>query len=154
MRVLLIALVFVLFVGFLGFVASNLRTTVPVTVLGTTYDNAPLWLVVLIALGVMFVLTSAYAIGEGTGLRLENSRLKRELHKLETEVNYLRTQPPAAPRPEPDALDAFPARTRPVDVEQDPEPALPSAPVYGGEPDRWDDDRDPDDDIYSGGRAV
>ena len=44
--------------------------------------------------------------------------------------------------------------TRPLDAEQDPEPALPSAPVYGGEPDRWDDDRDPDDDIYSGGRAV
>ena len=90
---------------------------------------------------------------EGASIRFENRRLRKEIHKMEREINFLRTtQPAAAPRSEPDS------------IEPEEKPALPAAPaaatlsepatmpVYG-EQDDWPPDGD-DDDVYSGGRAV
>ena len=150
MRLLLALLAMILLVGFLGFVATNPTTTVPVTVVQTQYQDVPLWLVVLAALTVMCVLMGIYTVAEGATTRLENRRLKRELHKLETEINYLRTQPRTSLFNEPDDLEPGKAET----VAESPEATQrqpPSAPVYGDGED-WSPESD--DDAYSGGRAV
>ena len=83
-------------------------------------------------------------------MRPNHRRLRREIHKLETEVNYLRTQPPKL-----GGIEATRSEQRKGGGV--PPPAggreLPSAPVYGGDAadERPSDD---DDDVYSGGRAV
>ena len=95
------------------------------------------------------------SVAEGAHIRLGNRRLEREVHKLETEVNYLRTQP-AVGRREPDSLPGNDAASdrrgsrsgADTPVERRPPP---SAPVYGGGGDGPEDD---DDEIYTGGRAV
>jgi uncharacterized integral membrane protein len=148
MRVLWFIIGIVLTFGFLGFLVNNFDTRVPVTVLSTQHVGVPLWLVVVVAMLVMLVLVGIAAITEGAAVRLENRRLRRELHKLETEINYLRTQPSAS-------QDLTVGRPDPESVEEsdDTHGATPStAPVYGGEDDDWSPD--PDDDAYSGGRAV
>ncbi len=151
---LLLALVFVaLLGGFLMFLAWNLDTTVPVTLFGTQYAGVPLWVVVFGAIFVNVMLISVYSLAEGTRLRLVNRRLRRDLHKLETEVNFLRTRPAGA-RAEPDAILERPA-VSPAELADDlpderaAEPA--SAPVYGAGDEVPPED---DDDFYSGGRAV
>jgi hypothetical protein len=147
MRVLWFIIGIVLTFGFLGFLVNNFDTRVPVTVLSTQHVGVPLWLVVVVTMLVMLVLVGIAAIVEGAAVRLENRRLRRELHKLETEINYLRTQPSSSQRLR--AGDASP------DSDEDGEPLdgtiPPTAPVYGAEED-WSPD--PDDDAYSGGRAV
>ena len=148
MRVLWFIIGVVLTFGFLGFLVNNFDTGVDVTVLSTPHEDVPLWLVVVITMLVMLVLVGIAAIAEGAAVRLENRRLRRELHKLETEINYLRTQPSASQdltvdRPDPDSEEES----------DDPHGAAPpNAPVYGAEDDEWSPD--PDDDAYSGGRAV
>ena len=152
MRLLLGVLALILLVGFLGFLATNPTTTVPVTIVQTQYQDVPLWLVVLAALTVMCVLMGIYTVAEGAATRLENRRLKRELHKLETEINYLRTQPRVTLSPDLDDVappEGAAATEPPAGSEQQP----PSAPVYGDHGDDWNPESD-DDDVYSGGRAV
>ena len=148
---LLLALVFVaLLGGFLMFLAWNLDTAVTVSLFGTQYSGVPLWLVVFGAIFVNVMLISVYSLAEGTRLRLVNRRLRRELHKLETEVNFLRTRP-SSTRAEPDAIPPAPPPSSLVDTLDDEptrEPA--SAPVYGAADELPPDD----DDFYSGGRAV
>jgi len=148
MRVLWFIIGIVLTFGFLGFLVNNFDTRVPVTVLSTQHVGVPLWLVVVVAMLVMLVLVGIAAIAEGAAVRLENRRLRRELHKLETEINYLRTQPSSSQEPKTVAPD-------PEAEGDDDEPrgaTLPAAPVYGAEGEDWSPD--PDDDAYSGGRAV
>ena len=84
---------------------------------------------------------------DGGLVRLRNRRMARELSRLETELNFLRTQPSAGRR-EPDLPDVVAL------VDEDDElsgtelaDVLVSAPVYGA------DDED-EDDPYTGGRAV
>ena len=151
MRLLLALLAMILLVGFLGFVATNPTTTVSVTILQTPYQDVPLWLVVLAALTVMCVLMGIYTVAEGASTRLENRRLKRELHKLETEINYLRTQPRTSLPQEPDELEPASGATA-AKSPPDPERQPPSAPVYDDQGDDWSSESD--DDAYSGGRAV
>ena len=147
MRVLWFIIGIVLTFGFLGFLVNNFDTRVPVTVLSTEHVGVPLWLVVVVAMLVMLVLVGIAAIVEGAAVRLENRRLRRELHKLETEINYLRTQPSSA--------QSIGVGVSSDGSEEDGVPAdegiQPTAPVYGADED-WS--RDPDDDAYSGGRAV
>jgi hypothetical protein len=75
-------------------------------------------------------LVGIIAITEGAALRWSNRKMRRELHKLETEVNLLRTAPVRAstasltPPVEPAARAIAPAQ-RAED--------LPSAPVYSGD---------------------
>jgi hypothetical protein len=123
---------------------------VGVTLFQTRYADVPLWLVVFGAVFVSVMLISVYSLAEGTRLRLENRRLRRELRQVETEVNFLRTRPVGA-RVEPDEIGpGAPPRSGVAPPVHAAAPA--SAPVYDGA-----DERSPesdDEDIYSGGRAV
>ena len=148
MRVLWFIIGVVLTFGFLGFLVNNFDTGVSVTVLSTQHEDVPLWLVVVVAMLVMLVLVGIAAIAEGAAVRLENRRLRRELHKLETEINYLRTQPNSSPGPRAGGPDPGSAE----DSETPSGAVPPAAPVYGEQDDDWSPD--PDDDAYSGGRAV
>jgi uncharacterized integral membrane protein len=144
MRLLVIVLTILLFVGFLFFVMDNLDTEVQVRLGKRAYPSVQLFVVVLASIFVGMVYAGIIAVAEGANARLANRRLAREVGKLETELNYLRTQRADA-RPAPEE----PADTAPSSAAE----ALPdraSAPVYGGEGD-WPGD---DDDAYSGGRAV
>jgi hypothetical protein len=150
MRLLLLITLMLLAILLLGFLMTNLHTHTEVTVWTTVYPKVHIFWVVLVAVAVGVGFAAFIAIAEGAATRLDNRRLRREIHKLENEINYLRTQPrPAAP-PEPDALERHP---RTETFARDEESAPPSAPVYG-----MDDDDEPphdsDDDMYTGGRAV
>lgn len=158
MRLVVTLLTFLMFAFVLGFVATNLETEVPIRVFDTVHEGVPLYLVGILAVFVGILYAGIIAITEGAHIRLANRRLEREVRKLETEINYLRTQP-AVGRREPDSLpgDAVSgglgggSRTR-IDAGGD-RRVPPSAPVYGGDPDAPEDDGD-DDEIYTGGRAV
>jgi hypothetical protein len=114
----------------------------------TQHDGIPLSVVVVVAIVFTAVLLGIGAVAEGAKDRLENRRLRRDLHKLETEINYLRTQPTTA------LGSQTPPQTRPTgpSSERETDGGPPSAPVYGNEDDEWSSG--PDDDAYSGGRAV
>ena len=148
MRVLWFVIGIVLTFGFLGFLVTNFDTRVSVTVFNTAHEGVPLWLVVVVAMLVMLVLVGIAAIAEGAAVRLENRRLRREIHKLETEINYLRTQPSSSRGPTADERDAASDQGSEATTAVAP----PAAPVYGAEGEGWPPD--PDDDAYSGGRAV
>ena len=146
MRLLVIVLTIVLFVGFLFFVMDNLDTEVEVRLGERTYPSVQLFAVVLGSIFVGMVYAGIIAVAEGANARLANRRLARELGKLETELNYLRTQR-AEPMPsEPAAAAGAPSLAPPPPVID-----RASAPVYGGGEGDWSGD---DDDAYSGGRAV
>jgi len=152
MRLLISIVLILFFVAMIGFLTTNLDSRVNVTIWSTKYEDVPTFYVVLASFILGFVFTAIIAVAEGARSRLENLRLRREIRKQETELNFLRTQPPVATRPEPDALEAAgPVDGRPEQV-ADPAGHLPSAPVYGM--DEEDVDPEPDDDIYTGGRAV
>ncbi len=153
MRLVVTLLTFLLFAFVLGFVATNLETEVSIRVFETAHEGVPLYLVVILAVFVGILYAGTIAVAEGAHIRLANRRLTRDVHKLETEVNYLRTQP-AVGRREPDSLptDEGPgarsgsgSHVDGADTRRSP----PSAPVYGEDPEAPDDDE-----IYSGGRAV
>jgi len=147
MRVLWFIIGIVLTFGFLGFLVNNFDTRVPVTVFGTEHPSVPLWLVVVVAMLVMLVLVGIAAIAEGAAVRLENRRLRRALHKLETEINYLRTQPSSS-----HGLGAEGQDDSSDEESENLGGGAPStAPVYGAEGEDWSPD--PDDDLYSGGRT-
>ncbi len=150
MRLLVILLTIVLVINILGFVLTNLDTKVSVTIWKSEHPDVSLFLVVLLSVVAGIVYASLIAVAEGANIRLENRRLRREIQKLETELNYLRTQPPTRPGVEPDALQEAEGKGAAGEApEAGGAPA--SAPVYGPD-DAWRPD--PDDDSYSGGRAV
>lgn len=156
MRLVVTLLTFLLFAFVLGFVATNLETEVPIRVFETAHEGVPLYLVVILSVFVGILYAGTIAVAEGAHIRLANRRLSRDVHKLETEVNYLRTQP-AVGRREPDSLPSeeapgTPAGSRSKADRSDSRRTPPSAPVYGGGTGAPDDDDD--DEIYSGGRAV
>jgi hypothetical protein len=131
---------------------TNLETRVSITLGSTLYSDVRLFWVVFSAVVAGAAAMGVLAMVEGAGVRLANRRLRREIHRLETEVNYLRTQP-AVGRAEPDAIEPPEARPARVAVSDRTE-TLASAPVYVPGDTDLDDDVDPDDDAYSGGRAV
>ena len=153
MRFFFIVVVLLLVVGFIGFTVTNLGSIVSIKLWGTEYPDIPIWQVVIVSIGVGAALIGLLATVEGASIRFENRRLRKDMHKMERELNSLRTtQPSGARAPEPDAIEttaqsALPAA--PVAAALS-EPA--SMPVYG-EKDDWPPDND-DDDVYSGGRAV
>ena len=150
MRLLFIVLSLLLVVAYFGFVLTNLDAYVGVTVWKTHHEGVPLYLLVGLTLVTGILYIGIIAVAQGVQLWLVNRRLMREIQRLETELNYLRTQPLSPPasgetaeESEPPVVGAEPDET------DDRGMTVPSAPVYGA-----DDDSDPDDDIYSGGRAV
>ena len=151
MRLLFWVMVLLLVFGLLGFMFTNLYTHVPVVIWDTLHPDVHIFTIVLSSVLVGVVVIGLFAIAEGAKVRLENRRLRNQIRKLENELNYARTQPsasiPPTSKPEPLPLP-LPRESKPGD--EGPEP--PSAPVYGPDPEPWP--TDPDDDAYSGGRAV
>jgi len=152
MRLIVVLMTFLLFVGFMGFVLTNLDTRVAVTVWKTQYPELPLFVVVIVAVFAGILYAGIIGVAEGGHIRFANHRLARELRRLETELNYLRTQPGASSRPEPDAVreTGAPPPAEETGTKRPTEPPVAAAPVYGGE-NGWSSD---DDDVYTGGRAV
>jgi len=130
MRFLMLIVLVPLLFGLMFFTVSNANTTVSVALPWNTYPTVSLLTVVSYSIGLGVVVTAILAVFEGAAIRLNNRRLRREILKLETEVNYLRTQPRVTTI-EPDdaatALPPLPVRTSTID-EKDVEPA--AAPVY------------------------
>lgn len=154
MRLLLIVVILTLLLLILGFAITNLETRVPITFWEATYQDVPLWSVVFLSVLVGIVSVGIIAVADGGFLRLRNRQLLKENRRLESELNWLRTQPSAG-RKEPDvptgiggsgAMDEA-REGEPVDDEPRSVPA--SAPVY--QPDEGDDESE---DPYTGGRAV
>jgi len=147
MRFLLTIVMLSLLLAILGFSITNLETLTTVTLWETTYRDVPLWSVVFLSALAGIVSVGIIAVVDGALIRLRNRRMGRELRRLETELNFLRTQPSAGRR-EPDLPDHAEV-TEDVDelVHVDRDDVLVSAPVYGA------DDED-EDDPYTGGRAV
>jgi uncharacterized integral membrane protein len=146
MKLLLVVLLTVLFVGIVFFTINNFGTRVPVTLLNS-YADIELSLVFIWAVLFGMVLVGVYAWAEGFSTRMTNRRLTKEIRRLETEINYLRTQPGPDRPPE---LTTSQSVNRLPAAEPAPEPS--SAPVYESEPDGGPPD--PDDEMYTGGRAV
>ena len=148
MRFLLIVVILGLLLAILGFSITNLETLTTVTLWETTYHDVPLWSVVFLSALAGIVSVGIIGVVDGALVRLRNRRMAREQRRLETELNFLRTQPSAGRR-EPD----LPANDEIQDddgeiVDADrSDDVLVSAPVYRA------DDAD-EDDPYTGGRAV
>jgi len=149
MRLLFWVIVLLLVFGLLGFMFTNLYTHVPVVIWDTLYPNVHIFTIVLSSVLVGVVVIGMFAIAEGAKVRLENRRLRHQIRKLENELNYARTQPSSS-LPPVSTPDSLPVAAEPTPGGESPQP--PSAPVYGPEPEPWP--TDPDDDVYSGGRAV
>ena len=151
MRFFFIVVVLLLVVGFIGFTVTNLGALVTIKLWSTEYQDIPVWQVVIVSIAVGAALIGLLATVEGASIRFENRRLRKEIHKMEREVNFLRTTQPN-PRPEPDSIELPAPAARPAASAKKAlsEPA--TMPVYG-EQDDWPPDND-DEDVYSGGRAV
>ncbi len=150
MRVLVTVMIVAFISGLLVFLYYNSEKTVPIEIGGTLYPEVPVFLVVVLASLGTILFVGIIAVAEGANIRLANRRLRKEIHQLETEINYLRTQP-ASEIAERGAAPAAPRDADRKDSGSRSGPLVPSsAPVYGTEDDRDADD----DDIYSGGRAV
>lgn len=153
MRLVVSLVLLVVFIGLLGFALTNFETRVPITFFETTHEDVRLFAVVILAALFGASCVGVLALVEGTALRIANRRLEREVARLESELNYARTQPLGPPRPEPDALAASEAEEPAESAAADAPTLPPSAPVYDAEGDDWTE-RDPGDDAYSGGRGV
>ena len=128
MRLVFPAWLIALGVVLIGFQITNPGARVDVTVGNAQYDNAPLSLVAFFALSVGVAFTALVALIEGATIRLDNRRLRREIQRLETENNFMRTQPqPAETAGEPKAALRG---ARPIEAPAE-RPA--SAPVYDPE---------------------
>jgi len=155
MRFLVLTTIIALFVLLIIFMFTNPGVVEKIVFFGRTFVQVPLYAIVSLSLIVGITFTCVVAIAEGANTRLANRRLIRQIQKMETEINYLRTQPPAAGRSEPDDLpERASGLPRGVhDSRRDsasPSTPPPSAPVYGT-PESDDND---DDSPYTGGRAV
>jgi len=134
MRFLMLIVLVPLLFGLMFFAVSNANTTVSVALPWNTYPTVSLLTVVSYSIGLGVVVTAILAVFEGAAIRLNNRRLRREILKLETEVNYLRTQPRiAAIEPDDEATALPPVPVRTSTDEKDAEPA--TAPIYDSRPD-------------------
>ena len=148
MRFLLIIVILALLLAILGFSITNLETATTVTLWKTTYHDVPLWSIAFLSALAGIVSVGIIGVVDGALVRLRNRQMSRELRRLETELNFLRTQPPATRR-EPDvAGDAeLPDEDHGAEDSAEGGGDLASAPVYHG-------DGADEDDPYTGGRAV
>jgi uncharacterized integral membrane protein len=147
MRLLIGFLCILLFIALIWFGVTNAGTKISFQVWNTSFTDTPLSLVIsgAVAFGVFFAFLIAFA--ESARVRLDNRRLSREVRRLETEIHYLRTQPPPTARPESSPAQSAPER---FDEERRPPIHPASAPVYGAA-DEWSDPDD--DDPYAADRA-
>lgn len=152
MRLLVGLMTVLLFLGILGFVLTNLDTRVGVTIWNTEYPEVPLFAVVILSILAGVVYAGVIAVAEGASIRLVNRRLGREARRLESELNYLRTQPEALQPREADAPGLQPETPDDLAERVGEEAHVATAPVYDSDSGEWV--TDPADDAYSGGRAV
>ncbi len=156
MRLLVIVMTLLLAIGILMFTTTNLETRVPITLMKTLHPDVRLIAIVFVAILTGIVYAGVIAIAEGMSLRIANRRLRREIQRLEAELDFFRRRPAAAVQPEPDVLDETAPREEPLEAEEagagSERRALASAPVYDAEEEEAG--ADPGDDAYSGGRAV
>ena len=151
MRALLYILLTGLVFGLLIFSFTN-EARVTVNMPWAVYPEAALWKIVWMAVVGGVMITAIFALAEGAQARLINRRLKREIHKLETENSYLRTQPPVLEPRERPASSAVHSPSAPARGSASRTKHAPSAPVYGSDAD--ENSPDAEDDMYTGGRAV
>ena len=97
MRFLLIVVILALVLAIVGFTATNIETLTAVTLWQTTYHDVPLWSVVFLSALAGVVSVGIIGVVDGALVRLRNRQMSRELQRLETELNFLRTQPPTKP---------------------------------------------------------
>ena len=143
---LLISTALVLFLGaMVAFAIFNADERVLLNLNGT--HDLPLAGVVFAAVLLGVLITGSAALVEGASIRMANRRLRKEIHQLETELNYLRTQPSASAIRSESEDDEITEPEQP----QLPPASTPSAPDYAAEG-AWDDDES--DDVYSGQRGV
>ena len=109
----------------LGFAMNNLGTSVPVTLVTETSEYR-LWLVVLASVLLGAAIMGVLGLIDGARTRLDNRRLRRGVHKLETELNFLRTQPATMP-PESETRAFLPSELPDIDR------PTPTGPVYEAE---------------------
>ena len=149
MRLLFPVAIILLALVLIGFGVTNLATYVTINIWATEYPNVPIFYIVAVSVFVGAMFSAIIAVVEGAKIRLDNRKLRRELRKQETEINYLRTQPPASSAPEPDEIEIAEQAAPPTKPSRR---HVPSAPVYEAD----EDDYPPssDDDFYTGGRAV
>jgi uncharacterized integral membrane protein len=152
MRLLFPVAIILLALVLIGFGVMNLGTYVNIKLWATEYPKVPIFYIVAVSVFVGALFSAIIAVVEGAKIRLDNRRLRRELRKQETEINYLRTQPPATSRTEPDELDIAEAPASAPPEKPASGRHVPSAPVY--ETDEDDYPPSSDDDFYTGGRAV
>jgi len=146
MRFLILLLVVVLTIVLVGFLLTNDGNRVSeVVVWNTVYTDVPLYWLILPSVLAGVLVVGIIAVAEGANLRIANRRMRGEIQQMETEINYLRTQPPVGSRG--DEAAGRPSLPGAAGTPTEDPPSLPSGPVYDAE------DGD-DDDIYSGGRAV
>jgi uncharacterized integral membrane protein len=152
MRLLFPIAVILLALVLIGFGVTNLGTYVTITIWGTEYADVPIFYIVAVSVFVGALFSAIIAVVEGAKIRLDNRRLRRELRKQETEINYLRTQPPSSGASEPDEMEDADGKAQLKPAATPSRRHVPSAPVYKAD----DEDYPPsaDDDFYSGGRAV
>ena len=151
MRFLLIVVILALLLAILGFSITNLETLTTVTLWETTYHDVPLWSLVFLSALAGIVSVGIIGVVDGALVRLRNRQMSRELRRLETELNFLRTQPLAGRR-EPD----LPGGAEIPEEEGDLVVATDAA-EGGGVPARapvYHTDEADEDDPYTGGRAV
>jgi len=130
MRLALPTLLIVFVILLFMFALTN-DSRVDVTLGGPTYRGVHLTIVVLTSLVVGVIFTGILALIEGASSRLDNHRLRRRLEKLETEMNFLRTQRPTESRVEPDEIEEPVPVLQAVEEDDDwRRGKMPSAPVY------------------------
>jgi len=128
MRLLLLVITIIV-LAFVFFGALNSEERVSINLGMTTYDDVPLYRTVFLAFAVGALFVGIIGLVEGTTLRLANRRLRRDLHKLETEAHFLRTQGSGAELETTGITQRKPELPRSLPVRTDtPKPS--SAPVY------------------------
>ncbi|GEM_PF-2176379 len=158
MRFLVLTTIIVLFVLLMIFMFTNPGTVPRVVLFGRTFVDVPLYVVVSLALLVGILFTFVVAVAEGANTRIANRRLIRQIQKMETEINYLRTQPSRG-KSEPDDLpknrsSTTSAADAPAGSGGSASAPPPSAPVYGTSDRHGGGEDDDEGTVYTGGRAV
>src|SRR5574341_839117 len=97
MRFLALILIIAVFCAALVFTYQNKDQTATLTFGGFSTDPLPVFIIILGAFLIGVVFTSIIGIIEGMKLRLSNTRLRRKVKKLQSEVDALRNLPLTGP---------------------------------------------------------
>lgn len=97
MRFAALILIIMVFCAALIFTYQNKDQTANLTIGSMTTGQLPVFIIILGAFLAGVVFTSIIGIIEGMKLRLGNTRLRRKIKKLQTEVDALRNLPLTGP---------------------------------------------------------